>query len=82
LIDAESNEMSLLVYEPWRLETKGQGCREFVLHCTGYFVNNSPYKLSMYMAKDEKKIHPIKVPGQDVVNMYDRLDRNIIIFGP
>lgn len=39
LIDADSNEMSLLIYEPWRLNTKGRGSREFIIHCTGYLMN-------------------------------------------
>lgn len=39
MVDADSNEMSLLIYEPWKLETKGRGQREFIIHCTGYLMN-------------------------------------------
>lgn len=44
LLDGQDNQLSLLIYEPWRMsnESKG-GCREFVIYCSGYIKNVSPY---------------------------------------
>jgi hypothetical protein len=42
IVDADNKTLSLLIFEPWKL-VEAKGCREFVVYCTGYLKNISPY---------------------------------------
>ena len=74
------NKLSLLVYEPWRMDEK-TGCREFVIYSSGYLLNQSPYKLT-YATIQPKKNQPVLIPGQTSIEANRPFKSNCILMGP
>ncbi|CAD8141116.1 unnamed protein product [Paramecium pentaurelia] len=76
LVDGMDNQLTLLVFEPWRQSDYNKATREFVIYSTGYILNKTGMELQYYVS--EKKKHLELIAGQNPINSGDQIDKNII----